>query len=80
MPPVRQRQSKPFIFDAPGTAIAALQSAGVTVATQANDHAVDCGTQALTQGIALAATAKFPIVGVGNTASQAALRPYRGHR
>ncbi len=71
-----QPQSKPFIFDAPGTAFTALQAASITVATEANDHAVDCGTPGLTQNISLAAQAKFPVIGIGANATQA-FSPYR---
>jgi hypothetical protein len=69
-------QPKPYIFYAPATALAALQRASVTVATQANDHGLDCGTAGLTQDLAAAHTANFPIIGIGNTAAQA-FAPYR---
>jgi poly-gamma-glutamate synthesis protein (capsule biosynthesis protein) len=71
-----QPQSKPFIFDAPATAFTALQAASITVATEANDHAVDCGTTGLTQNISLATQANFPVVGIGANATQA-FSPYR---
>jgi poly-gamma-glutamate capsule biosynthesis protein CapA/YwtB (metallophosphatase superfamily) len=71
-----QPQDKTFIFDAPPTAITALRSASITLATQANDHAVDCGTEGLTQDLSIAASAKFPIIGVGRDAAQA-FAPYR---
>jgi poly-gamma-glutamate synthesis protein (capsule biosynthesis protein) len=69
-------QSKPFIFDAPASAVTALKSATVSVATEANDHGMDCGPQGLSQNLAIAAQAKYPILGIGNTASQA-FAPYR---
>jgi poly-gamma-glutamate synthesis protein (capsule biosynthesis protein) len=69
-------QSKPFIFNAPATALTALRNASITVATEANDHAVDCGAAGLTQNLAVAAANKFPIVGIGANAS-AAFAPYR---
>jgi poly-gamma-glutamate capsule biosynthesis protein CapA/YwtB (metallophosphatase superfamily) len=71
-----QPQDKPFIFDAPTTAITALQSASITLATQANDHAMDCGAVGLGQDITAAAQASFPIIGVGHNAAQA-FAPYR---
>jgi poly-gamma-glutamate synthesis protein (capsule biosynthesis protein) len=69
-------QSKPYIFDAPASAMTALKSATVTVATEANDHGMDCGPQGLSQNLTIAAQAKYPILGIGNTAAQA-FAPYR---
>jgi poly-gamma-glutamate capsule biosynthesis protein CapA/YwtB (metallophosphatase superfamily) len=71
-----QRQSKPYIFVAPATAITALKDASVTVAAEANDHAVDCGTTGLTQNLAIASAANFPLVGVGHNDTEA-FAPYR---
>ena len=67
---------KPYIFDAPASAITALRSAGVTLATQANDHGLDCGPQGLSQNLSIATTDKYPIVGIGDNAAQA-FAPYR---
>jgi poly-gamma-glutamate synthesis protein (capsule biosynthesis protein) len=67
---------KPFIFDAPPTALTSLHAAGVTLATNANDHAVDCGDQGLSQGLHAIAVAKYPVIGIGNNATQA-FTPYR---
>jgi Bacterial capsule synthesis protein PGA_cap len=69
-------QSKPYIFDAPASAITALKSATVSVATEANDHGMDCGPQGLSQNLTIASQASYPIVGIGNTAAQA-FAPYR---
>ncbi|HEY1827592.1 MAG TPA: CapA family protein [Acidimicrobiales bacterium] len=69
-------QSKPFIFDAPQTAITALKAATITVATEANDHALDCGPQGLSQNLTIASSTGFPIIGIGQTATQA-FAPYR---
>jgi hypothetical protein len=69
-------QSKPYIFDAPPTAVTALKSAGVSLATEANDHGEDCGAQGLSQNLTIAAQAKYPIIGIGNNATQA-FAPYR---
>jgi hypothetical protein len=69
-------QSKPYIFDAPASAVAALKSATVSVATEANDHGMDCGAQGLSQNLTIASNADFPIIGIGSTAAQA-FTPYR---
>jgi Bacterial capsule synthesis protein PGA_cap len=69
-------QSKPYIFDAPASAVTALKSATVSVATEANDHGLDCGAQGLSQNLTIANQAKYPILGIGNTAAQA-FAPYR---
>ena len=69
-------QSKPYIFDAPASAVTALKSATVTVATEANDHGMDCGAQGLSQNVTIASKANFPVIGIGSTAAQA-FAPYR---
>jgi Bacterial capsule synthesis protein PGA_cap len=69
-------QSKPYIFDAPASAVTALKSATVSVATEANDHGMDCGAEGLSQNLTIASNAHFPIIGIGNTATQA-FAPYR---
>jgi poly-gamma-glutamate capsule biosynthesis protein CapA/YwtB (metallophosphatase superfamily) len=71
-----QPQSKPYIFYAPPTALTALHNATVTVISQANDHAVDCGQSGLAQGLAAAKSVNFPLVGAGADAAQA-FAPYR---
>ncbi len=71
-----QRQDKPFIFFAPPTALTALRSASVTVISQGNDHAIDCGQTGLAQGLAATKQVAFPDVGVGGNATQA-FAPYR---
>jgi poly-gamma-glutamate synthesis protein (capsule biosynthesis protein) len=68
--------SKPYIFDAPASAMTALKGATVSVATEANDHGVDCGPQGLSQNLTIASQARYPILGIGNTAAQA-FAPYR---
>jgi Bacterial capsule synthesis protein PGA_cap len=70
-----QPQSKPFIFYAPPTALTALRDATVSVISQGNDHAVDCGEAGLAQGLAAEKQAAFPVVGVGSNAAQA-FAPY----
>ncbi len=69
-------QAKPYIFDAPASAITALKAASIGLATQANDHGEDCGQQGLSQNLNIAAQAKYPIIGIGNNAAQA-FTPYR---
>jgi poly-gamma-glutamate capsule biosynthesis protein CapA/YwtB (metallophosphatase superfamily) len=69
-------QSKPYIFDAPASALTALRGAGIGLATEANDHGEDCGPQGLSQNLTIAAQAKYPIIGIGNNAAQA-FTPYR---
>ena len=69
-------QSKPYIFDAPASALTALKAASISLATEANDHGEDCGPQGLSQNLTVAAQAKYPIIGIGNNAAQA-FTPYR---
>jgi poly-gamma-glutamate capsule biosynthesis protein CapA/YwtB (metallophosphatase superfamily) len=69
-------QSKPYIFDAPATAITALKSAHISLVTEANDHGLDCGQQGLSQNLNIAGQADYPIIGIGNNANQA-FTPYR---
>jgi poly-gamma-glutamate capsule biosynthesis protein CapA/YwtB (metallophosphatase superfamily) len=69
-------QNKPYIFDAPASAVTALKSAQITLATEANDHGEDCGPQGLSQNLSIAAQDKYPILGIGNNAGQA-FAPYR---
>ena len=69
-------QSKPYIFDAPATAITALKSAKISLVTEANDHGLDCGPQGLSQNLNIAGQADYPIIGIGNNANQA-FAPFR---
>ncbi len=69
-------QSKPYIFDAPATAITALKSAKISLVTEANDHGLDCGQQGLSQNLNIAGHADYPIIGIGDNASQA-FAPFR---
>jgi poly-gamma-glutamate capsule biosynthesis protein CapA/YwtB (metallophosphatase superfamily) len=66
-----QQQNKQFIFFTPPTALTALRDATVSVISQANDHALDCGQAGLAQGLAAEKEATFPVVGVGSNAAQA---------
>lgn len=67
---------KQFNFRAPPTALVALQSAGVDVVNQANNHSVDFGPQGLADTLAAKATSPIPIIGVGNNAIEA-YAPFR---
>jgi poly-gamma-glutamate synthesis protein (capsule biosynthesis protein) len=69
-------QQKPYIFDAPASAITALKSATIGVTTEANDHGLDCGAQGLSQNLAISSQTGFPILGIGATSGQA-FAPYR---
>jgi poly-gamma-glutamate synthesis protein (capsule biosynthesis protein) len=69
-------QNKPYLFQAPASALTALKSASITVATEANDHGLDCGQQGLSQNLTVATQAGFPVLGIGNNSSQA-FAPYR---
>ncbi len=69
-------QNKPYIFYAPASAVTALKSASITVATEANDHGLDCGQQGLSQNLTIATQDRFPILGIGNNATDA-FDPYR---
>ena len=69
-------QSKPYVFDAPASAVTALKSAGISLGTEANDHGLDCGPQGLSQNLTIASQSSYPIIGIGNTAAQA-FAPYR---
>ncbi|MUN38104.1 CapA family protein [Actinomadura litoris] len=67
---------KQFTFRAPPSAFRALRSAGVDVATMANNHGMDYGVTGLQDSLAAGKQAGFPVVGIGRTADEA-FRPYR---
>jgi poly-gamma-glutamate synthesis protein (capsule biosynthesis protein) len=69
-------QNKQYIFDAPASAITALKSASISLATEANDHGFDCGPQGLSQNLTVATQDTYPIIGIGDHAAQA-FTPYR---
>jgi poly-gamma-glutamate synthesis protein (capsule biosynthesis protein) len=76
-------EPKQFTFRAPPTAFAALEAAGVDVATMANNHGADFGRTGLEDSLAAISASRFPTVGIGRDAA-AAYKPYytdvRGHR
>jgi len=69
-------QPKQYVFHAPPSALTAFKAAHVTLVTEANNHGEDCGRPGLTQSLAIAKAAHFPIVGIGANAAQA-FAPYR---
>jgi poly-gamma-glutamate synthesis protein (capsule biosynthesis protein) len=69
-------QAKSFTFRAPATAFTALGSAGVDVASMANNHGLDYGPDGLADSILSAAAHPFPIIGIGRNAAEA-YTPYR---
>ena len=56
---------KQYVFAAPTEAFDALASAGVDVATLANNHGMDFGVTGLTNTLDAAEDADFPIIGAG---------------
>ena len=66
---------KQFHFRAPPSAFGALKAGGVDVASMANNHGMDFGTQGLEDSLDAAADARFPVVGIGRDAGQA-YRPF----
>ena len=68
--------AKEFTFRAPPSAFAALEAAGVDVATMANNHGADFGVVGVRDSLAAAERAGFPVIGIGNDAGEA----FRAHR
>ncbi|MDR7274775.1 CapA family protein [Catenuloplanes atrovinosus] len=62
-------------FRAPATAFAALEEAGVDAVSIASDHVLDFGPQGLTDTVAAATKAGFPVFGAGKDEA-AAFRPW----
>jgi poly-gamma-glutamate capsule biosynthesis protein CapA/YwtB (metallophosphatase superfamily) len=67
---------KEYTFRAPPSAFAALDAAGVDVATMANNHGADFGVVGIRDSLAAARQAGFPVIGIGADADQA-FRPHR---
>ncbi|WP_433287247.1 CapA family protein [Pseudonocardia sp. CA-142604] len=67
--------AKEFTFRAPPSAFVALRSAGVDVATMANNHGADYGVVGIRDSLAAAKQAGVLVVGIGNDAAEA-FRPY----
>jgi poly-gamma-glutamate synthesis protein (capsule biosynthesis protein) len=68
--------SKPYVFSSPLSAITALHDAGIGVVSQANNHAMDCGSGALAPALDAADAAGVQVVGIGQSAASA-YAPYR---
>jgi len=64
-------QPKQFTFRAPPMALTALRSAGVDVATMANNHALDYGPVGVRDALAAARARHLPLIGIGRNAEQA---------
>jgi Bacterial capsule synthesis protein PGA_cap len=69
-------QPKSYDFYAPASAITALQSAGVSLVTEANNHGEDCGPAGLQMALTARAQSKYTILGIGQNAAQA-FTPYQ---
>jgi hypothetical protein len=69
-------QPKQYVFQAPPSAITAFKAAGITLVTEANNHGEDCGPSGLEQSLAVAQAADYPVIGIGQNATQA-FAPYR---
>lgn len=67
---------KEFNFRAPATALMALQSAGVDVVNEANNHSIDFGPQGLADTLAARAASTIPVAGIGANAADA-YTPFR---
>ncbi len=69
-------EPKEFTFRAPPTALGALKSAGIDVATMANNHGADYGAAGLGESLAAIAGSKLPVIGIG-VDEASATEPYR---
>ena len=58
-------EPKDYAFRAPPSALTALRSAGIDVASMANNHALDYGPGALGETLAAERATGFPLVGIG---------------
>src|SRR6266508_3387569 len=68
-------EPKKYHFQAPATAYDAVKAAGVDLASQGNNHALDYGPVALADSLAAAKKAGMPVVGAGPDA-KAAFTPW----
>ncbi|MFN0091154.1 MAG: CapA family protein [Acidimicrobiales bacterium] len=64
-------EPKQFTFRTGPAAFGALAGAGIHVASMANNHGMDYGPVGLEDSLAAAASAGYPIVGIGRDAAQA---------
>ncbi len=80
-------QGKRYTFQAPPAALPALASAGVDIATMANNHGLDYGTEGLADTLTAAQDSRtrdprLDVIGIGADADEAfdpAMRKIRGH-
>jgi poly-gamma-glutamate synthesis protein (capsule biosynthesis protein) len=68
--------AKQYNFAAPPSAVTAFRGAGVTLVTESNNHGEDCGPAGLQMALAIRQQTGYPILGIGQNASQA-FAPYR---
>jgi poly-gamma-glutamate synthesis protein (capsule biosynthesis protein) len=64
-------EGKTFTFRVPAEVTETLSSAGVDVATMANNHGLDYGQEGLQESLRIEASSGFPIIGVGQDADEA---------
>jgi hypothetical protein len=69
-------QPKSFDFFAPAGAFTALQSAGVSLVTEANNHGEDCGPAGLQMALAARTQANYTMLGIGQNVAEA-FTPYQ---
>ena len=63
--------AKQYNFRAPPSALEALRSAGVDVASLANNHGLDYGVEGLSDSLAAAEEAGLPLIGIGRDEAEA---------
>jgi len=64
-------EGKEYTFRAPARAFAALGAGGLDVVSMANNHGLDYGSTGLADSLAAARGAGFPVVGIGQSATEA---------
>ncbi|HEX3947301.1 MAG TPA: CapA family protein [Acidimicrobiales bacterium] len=64
-------QSKPYVWYSPASALTAFKGGGLSLVTMATDHAEDCGVAGLQMSLTEADAARYPVIGIGSTATQA---------
>jgi Bacterial capsule synthesis protein PGA_cap len=64
-------QPKSYVFYAPGAALTAFHSAGITLVTEANNHGEDCGEAGLEMALQERERAGYTILGIGQNAAEA---------
>jgi len=62
---------KAFTFRAPATILQGMQAAGIDVASMANNHGMDFGTEGLQDSIAAKRTAPIKVIGIGAEENEA---------